>query len=229
MSLIKENLRAVWSAGYRLARPLQMRKIVAEGPVRLLIGAGPSNKPGWVRTDITPKGNALFLDATEPFPFETDSVELIHSEHMIEHVAFADGQKMLAECHRVLKPGGRIRIATPDYARFIELAHADLSGAGLSAEQAEYVANSNERNGEPAGMRENVSLAVNRMFSGHGHRCLYSPELISQCLLDAGFLEVEFCEVGESDEEAFRGLEQHGDQITSKSNVFQTMVVEAKA
>jgi predicted SAM-dependent methyltransferase len=229
VTLLKENLRAVWVAGYRVARPLQLRRVTAQDSVRLLIGAGPSTKPGWTRTDITPKGNAIYLDATKPFPFETDSVDLIHSEHMIEHVPFTAGQTMLAECRRVLKPGGRIRIATPDYSRFVELAYTDLTQSGLSTSQLEYVSNSNHRNGEPEEMRDSVILAVNRMFSGHGHRCLYSPDLLEGCLRDAGFHEVKFFEVGESEEEAFCGLEQHGDQISSRSNTFQTMVVEATA
>jgi predicted SAM-dependent methyltransferase len=33
---------------------------------------------------------------------------------MIGHIDHADATVMLRQCHRVLKPGGRVRFATPD-------------------------------------------------------------------------------------------------------------------
>jgi predicted SAM-dependent methyltransferase len=58
----------------------------------------------------------VVLPLSSPTPFASDTFDFIFSEHMIEHVSHDDGAKMLAECHRVLKPGGHIRITTPDLA-----------------------------------------------------------------------------------------------------------------
>jgi predicted SAM-dependent methyltransferase len=47
--------------------------------------------------------------------------DYVFSEHMIEHVSYAEGLLMLRECLRVLKPGGRIRIATPSLEVLLDL------------------------------------------------------------------------------------------------------------
>ena len=40
---------------------------------------------------------------------------------MIEHLKYSDGQNMLKESFRVLKPKGKIRISTPDLQFLIDL------------------------------------------------------------------------------------------------------------
>src|SRR6185369_15459 len=44
--------------------------------------------------------------------------DLIYSEHFIEHFKVEQGVALLREFHRLLKPGGVVRTATPDL-RFI--------------------------------------------------------------------------------------------------------------
>ena len=47
-------------------------------------------------------------------PFEDNSVDVIYSSHVIEHIENEYIQKMFAECFRALKKGGIMRIACPD-------------------------------------------------------------------------------------------------------------------
>ncbi len=47
-------------------------------------------------------------------PFQSGSVEEILAEHLFEHVGFGDEQALWTECYRVLKPGGRLIVETPD-------------------------------------------------------------------------------------------------------------------
>lgn len=54
-------------------------------------------------------------DLTQPIPLPDESVERILTEHFIEHVDRAAAGRILADCHRLLKPGGNLRIAVPDY------------------------------------------------------------------------------------------------------------------
>ncbi len=80
---------------------------------KLNIGCGDHPLEGWQNGDIALPIGAGYLDATKRFPFRDGEIDRIFSEHMIEHVPFAGGKAMLAECYRVLAPGGRIRISTP--------------------------------------------------------------------------------------------------------------------
>jgi SAM-dependent methyltransferase len=53
------------------------------------------------------------------------TVDVLYSSHMLEHLDRATGQQFLAEAHRVLKPGGVIRIAVPDLGMLVDRYNAD--------------------------------------------------------------------------------------------------------
>jgi SAM-dependent methyltransferase len=55
-----------------------------------------------------------YLDVTRPLPYPDASVEAVLGSHVLEHLAPDEGEAMLRELHRVLLPGGVLRIAVPD-------------------------------------------------------------------------------------------------------------------
>jgi predicted SAM-dependent methyltransferase len=57
----------------------------------------------------------LHFTGGQPLPFDTAMVDFVYSSHMIEHLRPNDGLEFLCECNRVLKRGGGIRLATPDF------------------------------------------------------------------------------------------------------------------
>ena len=61
------------------------------------------------------------IDITKKFPFVSSTFDYVFSEHMIEHIKYQDGLKMLNESFRVLKPSGKIRISTPDLQFLLDL------------------------------------------------------------------------------------------------------------
>lgn len=78
--------------------------------VKLNIGAG--------RTPIEGFTNLDRQTGTEAYPlpqYEDGSVDEIRASHILEHFAFEEVPKVLTEWVRVLKPGGRIRIAVPNF------------------------------------------------------------------------------------------------------------------
>ncbi len=54
------------------------------------------------------------LDLSRRFPLPDDSVAAIYSSHTFEHLHVDAAERALAECHRILMPGGVLRIAVPD-------------------------------------------------------------------------------------------------------------------
>jgi len=60
-----------------------------------------------------------YLDVTKRFPFADDSIDFVFSSHMLEHLGPDQGRQCLAEVHRVLRPGGIVRISVPDLDRLM--------------------------------------------------------------------------------------------------------------
>ena len=59
-------------------------------------------------------------------PYEDNSVDEIKAFHIIEHFHFFEIQEVLKEWHRVLKPGGRLYMETPD---FLETCRSFVEGS----------------------------------------------------------------------------------------------------
>lgn len=53
-------------------------------------------------------------------PLPVNSVSVVYSSHMLEHLDRVEAEKFLEEAHRVLEPGGIIRLALPDLRLKIE-------------------------------------------------------------------------------------------------------------
>jgi predicted SAM-dependent methyltransferase len=87
----------------------------------LNLGAGFHRRDGWTPIDlmVDPPGGIRW-DVRWGLPLDTGSVRRIHCEHFVEHLRFPDEvMAVFAECHRVLEPGGELRIIVPDAARYI--------------------------------------------------------------------------------------------------------------
>jgi len=197
---------------------------VAAHPVRKLhLGAGPGSPPGWLSTDATPlSAKTVYLDATEAFPIPDEAFDYVFSEHMIEHLPWQSGLAMLKECNRILKPGGTIRVATPDLAVLLELYRGQCDPAG-----ERYVRWIVDRClPEPRAYK--AAFVINNAFRSWGHQFLYDAELLEMALGEAGFAGVRRCAYGASDDANLRGIESHGHNIGDPEiAAFETMVFEA--
>lgn len=194
------------------------------GTRKLHLGASFSCLEGWFNTDIEPVDRKVtYLDAARPFPFEDRTFDFIFSEHMIEHIRFEDGLDMLRECHRVLKPGGVVRIATPDLAVILGLHRPEKTDS-----QERYVNWIVQRCLPGVDMCQDV-FVINNAFRAWGHRFLYDRPTLAAAMHRAGFQDITFVEVGESGSEHLRNLESHGRQINADDvNRFETMVAEGR-
>lgn len=54
------------------------------------------------------------------FPWADSAIDIIYSSHTLEHFSKEDGLRLLAECHRVLRTKGIIRIVVPDLRHVVE-------------------------------------------------------------------------------------------------------------
>jgi predicted SAM-dependent methyltransferase len=78
------------------------------------LGCGSNYISGWVNIDIDSPLADIAADLRSPLAFEDASVDLVFNEHFLEHLSREQGLAFLRECRRILRPGGRLRISTPD-------------------------------------------------------------------------------------------------------------------
>ncbi len=169
---------------------------------KLHIGCGKSILRGWLNSDFFPSSNnKIHLDATDTFPFENDMFEYVFSEHMIEHLSYANGLVMLSECHRILKNNGKIRITTPNL-QFL----SDLYRDSKSELQVEYIKWATDKFIESAPYYDDT-FVINNFVRDFGHLFIYDEKTLRVSLERAGFTEIIRCDLHGSRDEALRNLE----------------------
>lgn len=95
--------------------PWRTRRFRQMSNVRLHLGCGKRIFPGWINVDgFESAGVDLRWDLRSRLPFENGAAQMIYSEHLLEHLEPDDAEALLAECRRLLSPGGRIRVGVPD-------------------------------------------------------------------------------------------------------------------
>jgi predicted SAM-dependent methyltransferase len=85
------------------------------------VGCGGNILKGYVNIDYSWAKGVVCWDITKGLPLDSDSMMGIFTEHTIEHLEWQDAlHTVFPEIHRVLKPGGVLRISVPDAEKVID-------------------------------------------------------------------------------------------------------------
>lgn len=167
-------------------RDLWNRYAAARESIGINIGSGAALAPGFLNCDLAPQYDDVFaLDATQAFPFDSGSIDVVFSEHMIEHITYDAGQVMLRECRRVLRPGGTIRIATPSIEFLIGLFRPDCS-----MRERDYIEWA-QRTLTPTAPAALPAFVFNTFVRSWGHVFIYDRASLRLALEGTGFCDVE--------------------------------------
>jgi predicted SAM-dependent methyltransferase len=169
---------------------------------KLHIGCGHNPIDGWLNSDYRPiPTDQLRLDATKTFPIDNSKFDYIFSEHMIEHISYAEGLSMLTECFRVLRQNGTIRISTPSLSFLLDLYRSDKSERQLA-----YIKWATD-NFIPETDYYDETFVVNNFVRNWGHQFIYDEKILRSALEKAGFMNITKYDLNQSDEEPFKNLE----------------------
>jgi predicted SAM-dependent methyltransferase len=119
-------------------------------------------------------------DLRTRFPWSDSSVAVAYSSHTLEHFDKAAGRAFLAECHRVLRPEGIIRVVVPDL-------HAIVVDYLEGRLRADDVVGALEV--LPVHAKSAVKNKLARFTqSAHTHKCMYNTERLVEILDEIGFV-----------------------------------------
>ena len=218
---LREQRECLRRIPWQIAQRRRIREYLNGNERRKLhLGASDMILPGWLNTDLFPHSReTVFMDAARPFPLPELSLDYVYCEHFIEHISIEGAASCFAEVYRCLKRGGVFRVATPDLQQYVGL----FSGR-LGPDQEKFL-----QSFGAFFKLEHVSpcQALNHLAYNWGHRFLYTRDELLAGLRHAGFSEVVAKQVGESDHDVLRSIEQHGKFFGDDLNRFETMVLEA--
>lgn len=216
-SLIKArgNLWHKRNDPYSISRHLSENK-----SPRLHLGCGPHHLAGWLNADLHAyAAGVIEIDATRTFPLPDNSFAYVFTEHMVEHVPLCESMRCFSECFRVLRPGGVLRVSTPDLAFLASLLRADLSP--LHKQYIDWSCKTYV--GTPT---VTAAIAINNFVRNWGHQFIFDKETLELSLHAAGFKAVAFNNVHQSSHPELRGLENLG-RLPEGFVALESIIVEA--
>lgn len=110
-------------------------EVLTKDPIYLNLGGGSNCHPrvgyeNYISVDLNPprEGWAVRHDIRDPIPLPDGSVNRILSEDFMEHIRPEEIKELLAECFRLFKRGGMMRIGVPDYTIIQKINHTSRKG-----------------------------------------------------------------------------------------------------
>ena len=190
---------------------------------KLNFGCGPNPLPGWVNIDggdgkvwTAPSAAEIVkldaFDAVRRIP--EGSARFIFSEQFFEHFDRPTAIQLLKEWYRILKPGGVVRIQTPDLEKEVLMYLDKLEGVSwekdvkprrirqLGESKESYCKLEANENYTPA-------ILLNNGMHLDGHLFLYDFETLAQSLRVAGFQSILKVEFGKSTHQELSGINLH--------------------
>jgi SAM-dependent methyltransferase len=204
-------------------------------PTKLNIGAGRKwSRPGWVNLDHNRLRPFSLPDEAWNLPWPDATFDAVFTSHTIEHISAFWIEKTFAEINRVMRPGGVLRIVTPDL-EILCRAYLERRMETLRAFIAED---------KGTGIREELGAAQiflgflyspgydnflldssrGRLLGGYGHIFCFDYELLAGVLSRYGFTDIKRKNIGDSAIEDHRFLRE----VPYDNNEEYSLVVECR-
>lgn len=184
------NIDGSWNA--RLAKHPLIRRALSS--LRVL-------PPG--KMEIPWSSRILIHDVRKPLPFPDSSASVIYASHVLEHLYFQEGRKLMLEAFRVLASGGALRVVVPDLKAIVDEYLGERALSPVSAEMAalrpadRFNLRLLMRAAEPPS--SNIFYRVYDAWQDfHSHKWMYDEDSLVELFRWAGFAEVRPKECHES-------------------------------
>ncbi len=137
------------------------------------------------RTPVVFPSHIRYLNLHDRLPYADGSVDAVYASHVWEHLYYEDARRATAECFRVLRPGGSLRIVVPSLRLYCEkyLAEAGSREAALNLHGRLMY--------RDLARQKNALYGLYAALTGfHLHKFMYDEPALAALLADAGFGDV---------------------------------------
>ncbi len=165
--------------------------------VMINLGSGHWKLDGWVNVDLDLSSTPdVLADLSARLPFRDGVARCMHTEDFIDQLTLEQAALFLRECHRILGPGGILRVLTPDLEQL----------AGLYRDDPERLIGLwNDEVGIPLALGTGAEV-FNLGMRFAGHTFLYDANTLTALAGRCGF-EARRVAFNQSEEPALRGID----------------------
>lgn len=152
------------------------QKIAKQKIIKLELGSWKKyGSHGWTTIDLV--DSDICWDLRRGILLPDNSVDIIYSSHLLEHIEYEDIIVLLTECRRVLKESGELSVSVPDFRLYVD---AYIKGELFRPKETWWL---------PASIDTNSAIdQLNYVaYMGSEHKYLFDNENLINTLLKAGF------------------------------------------
>jgi SAM-dependent methyltransferase len=125
-------------AARTLAYHLNLYRLTGQQLDGLHLGSGDGRIAGFLNMDANPAAQCDVVAWLEKLKLASNSVGVIYTSHVFEHIPRSKTRRVLSEWYRVLKPGGELYICVPDLEALCHLYLDNIKS--YEEERSRYVA-----------------------------------------------------------------------------------------
>ena len=194
----------------------------------LQLGCGFNLLDGWLNTDLRPTYGAAFLDVTQPFILQNNSVNYIFMEHLLEAFTIKQVKSILKECFRILKPNGVLRITIFSHENIVRLfrqrVHSKVEKDYIRWNLTHYGNEEIDENGQALSF---FSVVLSNFMHKLNQGNLYDFYTLSTILKEIGYTKIHKCEIFCSQHKMMKNIERYISYMPIDMYKFEITILEA--
>ena len=210
---LKLELKKFLNSHKRIRRKSKIKKYYKTHEIRKIhFGGGKDKLKGFLNTDIIGR---IPINMAKKLPFPTDSVDIIFSCHVIEHLYYKQFRAFMKESSRILKDEGLHIIMTPSLTRLIDALYnnKELKFKLLKGHE------------KLAGIELDAATFLNRMMNTYyGHKFLHDLESISRVAKASGYSSSRIISITEISDDVIKNYanmrESRGDRWKIETEIY---------
>lgn len=144
--------------------------------------------------------NLVYMNLNSRWMYKDNSIDIVYSSHLFEHLTLKSANLYLSEAYRVLKPEGVLRIVVPDLYKICRKYIDEYNNDSFSGNSTDFIMWAINMHKE--GQYGNIGL-IKKLFLEiqgypHQHKYMYDDKSLFSLVETYGFKDINFYSYGVS-------------------------------